>query len=71
MSQTLDIFIDELLADEELRFNFFRNPRRMRWLAEQWELPLTDSEIQALIAMDPSLWDRIAEQLCSRLQQAA
>ena len=71
MAQTVDIFIDELMGDEELRYRFLRSPRATLRHAAEWCLPLSDSEIQALLSMDPSLWDRIAEQLCSRLQEAA
>ena len=71
MDQTLEIFIEQLLSDEELRQSFFRNPRATLRLAGDWGMPLCDSEIQALLSTTPSLWDRIAEDLIDRLQRAA
>jgi hypothetical protein len=69
--QSLDIFIDELVADEEFRESFLRNPRRMLRLAAEWGLPLSESEMRSLILAEPSVWDRIAEEIDSRLQEAA
>ncbi|HJZ72021.1 MAG TPA: hypothetical protein VKE51_09775 [Vicinamibacterales bacterium] len=69
--QSLEIFIDHLLEDEELRDSFLRTPRQTLRHAADWGLPLCESEMRALIAADPSVWDRIADELDSRLQQAA
>jgi len=71
MEQTIAIFIDHLVADEEFRHDFLRNPRRTLRLADEWGLPLSDSEISALIATDSAVWERVAEELDDRLQQAA
>ena len=71
MEQTIAIFIDHLVADEEFRHDFLRNPRRTLRLADEWGLPLSDSEIRSLIATEPAVWDRVAEELDDRLQQAA
>ncbi len=71
MDQNLDIFIDQLVADDEFRHCFIRNPRKTFGIAEDWALPLSDSEISALIAIEPALWDRVAEELIDRLEQAA
>jgi hypothetical protein len=48
-----------------------RHPRQTLRLADEWGLPLSDSEINSLIATEPALWDRVAEELDDRLQQAA
>jgi hypothetical protein len=69
--QSLDIFIEELIADEEFRDAFFRNPRRTLRLAADWGLPLSETEIRSLIAAEPLVWDRVAEEIVSRLQEAA
>lgn len=71
MEQTFEIFIDHLLADEELRDSFLRSPRQTLRLAAEWGLPLCDSEIQSLIATGQSVWERVAEELDCRLQDAA
>jgi len=69
--RTLDIFIEELVADEEFRDAFFRHPLRTVRRAADWGLPLSESEVRALVATDPAVWDRIAEDLDARLQEAA
>jgi len=71
MKQSIAIVVEELLADEEFRSSFLRNPRKALWLAGEWGVPLTDSEIGALLAAEPALWDRVAEDLIDRMQQAA
>jgi hypothetical protein len=70
VEQTFEIVIDHLVADEEFRHSFLRNPQRTL-RADEWGLPLCDSEIDALLAINPSVWDHVAEQAYSRLQQAA
>jgi hypothetical protein len=68
--QSLDIFIDELVSDEEFRDAFLRNPRKTLRGAAEWGLPLCESEIRSLIA-DRRLWDRVVNALNTRLQEAA
>jgi hypothetical protein len=69
--RSLEIFIDELVADEEFRDSFLRSPRKTLAVADEWGVPLCESEIHALMATDPSVWDHVAEELDSRLQEAA
>jgi hypothetical protein len=71
MDQTLDIFIDELMTNEELRYSFVTRPQQTLRLADEWALPLCESEIRTLIAMEPAMWDRVAEALSLRLREAA
>ena len=71
MDATFEIFIDQLVADEEFRHSYLRSPRQTLGMADEWALPLSDTEISTLIALEPSLWDRVAEELIDRLQQAA
>jgi hypothetical protein len=66
MEQTFEIIIDQLVADEEFRHCFLRNPRRTLRLADDWGLPLSDSEIHSLIATGRSVWDRVVEELDAR-----
>ena len=42
MEQTFEILINELVADEEFRDSFLRNPRRALHLAGDWGLPLCE-----------------------------
>lgn len=71
MEQTFEIVIDQLVADDEFRQSFLRNPCRALHAADEWGLPLCASEIQALMATGRSTWDRIAAEVDTRLQQAA
>jgi hypothetical protein len=67
--RSLDIFIDELMADDEFREAFLRNPRKTLMRATDWGLPLCESEVQSLIS-DRRLWDRVVYALNTRLQAA-
>jgi hypothetical protein len=70
MDRTIEIMIDQLVADEEFREVFMRNPWKLLRDADEWGLPLCDSEIQALLTAAPAVWDAIAADVCSRLQVA-
>jgi hypothetical protein len=50
MEHTVEIVSDQLVADEEFRDSFLRNPRRTLGLADEWGLPLSTTEIHALVA---------------------
>ena len=71
MEQTFEILIDELVADEEFRDSFLRNPRRALHLAGECGLPLCTSEIHALLTIARARWDEVAEAVDARLQMAA
>jgi len=71
MEQTLEIVIDQLMTDEEFRHCFFRSPRGTLRLAEEWGLPLSESEVHSLMAATRSVWDRLAADVTARLQDAA
>jgi len=71
VEQTIEIFIDQLIADEEFRQMFLRRPRQTLRMAADWGLPLSDREIGALLAIEPALWDRVAETLIDRLRGGA
>ena len=70
MSQRcIEMIIGRLVTDAEFRETFLSDPQ---WaLAELLErgTHLTHVEIAALIATDVALWDRVAEELDSRLQK--
>jgi hypothetical protein len=71
MEQALEIVIDQLVADDEFRQLFLRDPRKALHAAEEWGLPLCDSEINALIASGRSVWNRVAAAVNARLEYAA
>jgi hypothetical protein len=72
MSQrTIERAIGRLLTDEELRHEFTRSPARtLARLNEQgWEL--SRLEVDALLAIDMSLWSEVAARIDPRLQRCS
>jgi hypothetical protein len=68
----IELLIGRLVTDEAFRRAFERDPRQALIDAEKkWGLAFTSVEVSALLATDPSLWDRIASELDSRLQNAS
>jgi hypothetical protein len=67
----IEIVVGRLVTDEEFRQTFLSDPHRA--LSELLErgAHLSHAEIAALIATDPSLWDRIAEDVDPRLQKVS
>lgn len=70
-NDTLDIFIYELMADDELLRAFLSNPRRTIRRAAEWGLPLSDNELRSLEPAAMALWDNLSEQLDARFASAA
>ena len=68
MQPGLDILIDELVTDEELRYSFLRSPRTTLRLADDWRLPLSETEMRVLTVADPSLWERVADAVDARVR---
>jgi hypothetical protein len=71
VDRSLEIFIDELVGDEEFRQFFFRSPLNTLRHAREWGVPLSDTEIASLMASGSYVWDRVAEALNSQLLEAA
>ena len=71
LDQSLEILVDELMTDDELRDAFLRNPDRTLRFANDWGMPLSDSELRLLRAPSFSLWDRVIDELEARLGAAA
>lgn len=63
LERGLEILIDELNADDELRLSFLRNPYGTLTGAADWGMALTDSEIEALRTARYPVWERVAEEL--------
>jgi hypothetical protein len=70
MHRSIEILIGRLITDGDFRHFFLSDPLTTLLLADEWGLRLSDSEIVALAATDPSLWDRVAAELDGRLQRA-
>jgi hypothetical protein len=70
-TESFEILIGELMADDELRAAFLRDPDHTLRVAGDWALPLCDSELQALRTPAYPVWDRVAEELAARLTAAA
>jgi len=63
---SLNILIDELIADDELRDSFLRDPERTLQFASDWALPLSESELRPLRARSYQVWEKVVEQLESQ-----
>ena len=70
MHRSIEILIGRLITDGDFRHFYLADPRTTLQLADEWGLRLSDGEIRALIATDPMLWDRVAEELDAGLQRA-
>jgi hypothetical protein len=71
VQRSIEILVGRLATDETFRRAFRRDARRTLEEASEWGLPLTPTELTALLSTDPSLWDRIAEELDGRLRKAS
>jgi len=67
LNDNLEILVDELITDEELRDSFLRDPERTLRFANDWGLPLSESELQSLRAPAYRILDMVTEQLAARL----
>ena len=71
MQRSIEIIIGRLVTDEDFRRAFLRDPRGTLAAAVEWGLALSPLEIRALLATEPSLWDRVADHVDGRLQRAS
>jgi hypothetical protein len=68
--RNVEQLIGRLLTDEEFREAFVADPEQsLRDLLERGT-HLTPLEIEALVAIDPTLWGQTANQIDARLQKA-
>lgn len=67
----IELLIGRLATDEDFRLAFRRDPQRTLNDAVAWGLALSEVEVTAILATDQTLWDRIAQELDSRLQKAS
>jgi len=72
MSQrTVQLLIGQLLTDEEARLRFLRQPLGTLATLRAQGVELTNSEIEALVETDRTLWDSAAARLHPRLQRCS
>jgi hypothetical protein len=72
MSQrNVELLIGRLLTDEDLRRQFVRKPASAieEFCRQGWEL--SQSEIDALAATDPTMWPELASRIPSKLQRCS
>ena len=69
--RSIEMVIGRLLTDEEFRETFLTDPQIALGELLERGTHLTHAEIAALIATDPTLWARVAEQIDQRLQKAS
>ncbi len=72
MSQAnVERIVGRLATDEDFRRDFHADPERVvRHLADRG-VELTRAELDALVTLDPSTFDRFADALDPRLQKAS
>jgi hypothetical protein len=71
MSQkTVQLFIGQLLTDEELRLRFVRRPLETLLGVRDLGYELTQSEIDALLQTDVAFWNSAAGRIHQRLQRS-
>ncbi len=69
--RSVEAVIGRLVTDEEFRDMFLADPYRALAGLLARGTHLSQSEIAALIATDPSLWARVADDIDQRLQKAS
>jgi hypothetical protein len=71
MQRWIENVIGRLVTDEEFRETFADDPRRALDELMERGTQLTRAEINALLAIDPTLWRRVAAEIDPRLQKAS
>jgi hypothetical protein len=72
MSQrTVQLLIGRLLTDEEMRLRFLENPRGSLTALRDQGFELSNTEIDALVDTDRTMWSRTAERIDPRLQRSS
>lgn len=71
IQQSLDILVDELVANDELRQQFFQHPYATMRDAAEWGIPLTDREVEGLCVGQAPIWILVMDALNKRFPLAA
>ena len=69
--RSIELFIGRLVTDEEFRETFMRNPSAAVAQFVEAGLELTTVEVAALLATRADVWERVADQIDSRLQKVS
>ena len=69
--RSIELFIGRLVTDEEFREAFTRNPSAAVIQFVEAGLELTNVEVAALLATRADVWERMADQIDSRLQKVS
>jgi hypothetical protein len=69
--RSIELFIGRLVTDEEFREAFIRNPSAAVSTFKGAGLELTSVEIAALLETRAEIWERVADQVDSRLQKVS
>jgi len=69
--RNIEIVIGRLITDEAFREGFLSNPHRTIGDLLDRGTQLSQAEIAALIAIDRTLWQRVADEIDPRLQKAS
>jgi hypothetical protein len=69
--RSIELFIGRLVTDEEFRETFTRNPTAAVGQFVDSGLELTKVEVAALLSTRAEIWERIADQIDSRLQKVS
>ena len=67
----IEIVIGRLVTDEEFRDTFLGDPHKALGELLERGTHLSHAEIAALVAIDATLWGRVAEQIDPRLQKVS
>jgi hypothetical protein len=68
---SIELLIGRLITDEDFRAAFRRDARGTLTGPRARELVLTPLEVEAILATDATLWERVADELDARLQKAS
>jgi hypothetical protein len=69
--RSIELFIGRLVTDEEFRATFMRNPSAAVAQFVEAGLELTTVEVAALLTTRADVWERVADQIDSRLQKVS
>jgi hypothetical protein len=67
----IEIVIGRLVTDEGFREMFLSDPHRALGDLLERGTQLSHAEISALVAIDRTLWERVADEIDPRLQKAS
>jgi hypothetical protein len=69
--RVVEMLIGRLITDEQFRAEFVADPNGALFALCERGVDLSETEIDALVNTDPTLWGRAADELDPRLQKAS